>query len=146
MDALVEVVQRITAFLVDVVRRLWEYYLDLSLPEKLIVLTVIPAFLAVTLPVATYPIFDTYFEINNPLGVHLLGLILAMFLTPFLPRLVCLLVRESLCSLYLAASLYLHITRTITHAPYSLATGYYINCLVPVLFMVFALFSYLQER
>ena len=130
----------------DILGKLWEYFLDLNLFEKLIILTVIPAFLAVTLPVATYPIFETFFEINNPLGVHLLGLILAMFLTPFLPPLPGLLVRESLCALYLVASVYLHVTRTITHAPYTLASGYYINCLVPVLFMVFALLSFFQER
>lgn len=146
MDALVEIVQAVTAFLMGIIRRLWEYFLDLNLFEKLIVLTVIPAFLAVAFPVATYPIFDTYFEINNPLAVHLLGLMLAMFLTPFLPHVASLLVRETLCVLYFAASLYIHITGTLSHAPYTLAAGYFINCSVPILFSVFAILSFIQER
>jgi len=146
MDALVEIVQSITAFVMDIIGRLWNYFLDLNLFEKLIVLTILPAFLAVAFPVAKYPIFETYFEINNPLAVHLLGLMLAMFLTPFLPAVISLLVREILCVLYFSASLYIHLSGTLSHAPYSLAAGYYINCMVPVLFAVFALLSFFHER
>ena len=146
MDALVEIVQAITAFVMDIIGRLWNYFLNLNLFEKLIVMTVIPAFLSVAFPVATYPIFETFFEINNPLAVHLLGLMIAMFLTPFLPPVASLLVREVLCVLYFAASLYIHISGTLSHAPYSLAAGYYINCMVPVLFAVFAALSFFQER
>jgi len=138
-----DIVKRILRFFIRIFEIFAEWFLEINFFEKLIVITAVPSFFAIILPVARYYIFETWFMINNPLAVYLIGIVFVMGLTVFFPGTLSLIIREFLNGLYLANVILMQVSHNISKAPYELSTGYYVNLAVPVIFMILGLLSYL---
>ena len=129
----------------DLIRRIYLKFWDISFSEKVVFVNIIPAFFAIILPVARYYIFETYFYINNPLAVYLIGITLIMFVSIYFSGLIKLVVRLLLNSYYLFWVIYLPIVGDLTKAdPYEIHFGYYLNIAVPSIFIIFSSLSYLM--
>ncbi len=137
----------IGAWFAGLIRRLLDWFLGLAIFNKLIVINFSVAFLAIVMPVAKYYIFESWFVINNPVAVYLIGIVFVMIATIYLPNLYGYIIRMVLNFWYLAWILFLLASGGISHAPYELTTGFYFNIAAPVLFMVFSsLQFFLKER
>ncbi len=140
---LFELVRSILDLLYRIFNRIYNKYLDISVPEKIIFLNTIGAFFAVALPVAKYYIFGTFFFINNTLAVYMLGIMIVMIATLYITGLTRLLIRALLNAYYLFWIIYLPLAGELTKAdPYRLTPGYYVNIAVPAIYIVASLFSY----
>ncbi len=145
-DFLINLIKQLFGLLADIAGRLLDRFFEFSIFEKAIVLNSIPAFLAVVMPVAHYHIFDYWKEIYNPLSVHLIGIVLLMIVTIFMPVMFSLVLRLGVNILYITWTIYLHLSGEISHAPYQLMGWYYLNLVVPSLYIIFSFFSFRRER
>ncbi|HRZ25659.1 MAG TPA: hypothetical protein P5295_02535 [Spirochaetota bacterium] len=136
--------------LYDLMKRMAEWAVDRFLRqnifEKIVILLCIPGFIAVSVPVARYYIFESYFYINNPFAVYMIGVMIVMFAARYFTPLVCLTVREIVNMYYLAWLVYLHLSRELSRAPYELTSGYYLNIAVPAAFMAVSLLAFVFFR
>lgn len=129
----------------DLLQRVYEKFLSLSVAEKVIFLNAVPAFFAVILPVARYTIFETWFYINNPLAVYMIGIVIIMFISLYFEGRVKFIVRLLLNGYYLFWVVYLPLAGELTKAnPHEITAGYYINIAVPVLYLAASGFCYLS--
>ena len=143
LSLLIDLARSIAALVIGIIGSIYNKFLEISIPEKIIFLTTFPAFFAVVLPVAKYYIFGTFFFINNTLAVYMLGIILIMLITIYLSGITRLLIRLGLNLYYLFWIIYLPLAGELTKAdPYRLTAGYYINITVPAIYILAALFSY----
>ncbi len=150
IDVLMDLFEKLRGLLLDVLQAVgrlagtgYEKFLDLSISEKVVFLNAVGAFLAVVMPVARYYIFETYFYINNPLAVYMIGIVFVMWGTLFFEGLVKFLVRMSVNGYYLIWILYLPLAGDLTKAnPHSLSPGYYLNIAVPVVYMGASAYSF----
>ena len=128
---------------------IWDWLLSVPLSEKIIVFTFIPSFFAVAMPAARFPIFETSFEVTNPLAVYLIGIALLMLLTSFYRGRIALALRIGVNIAYLAAVIWIHASGTITMArPYSMTFFFYLNYAAPILFLtgtILSRFVYFRE-
>ncbi len=125
----------------------YEKFLDISMPEKIIFLNTLTAFFAVILPVAEYYIFETYFYINNPLSVYMIGIVMVMWISIFYEGLVRLLVRLLLNAYYLIWIIYIPLSGELTKAdPHRITYGYYINIIAPLIYIGASLYSFFINR
>jgi hypothetical protein len=125
----------------------YEKFLDISISEKVIFLNTVTAFFAVITPMAEYYIFESYFYINNPLAVYMIGIVIIMWVSIFYEGLVRLLVRTLLNAYYLVWVIYIPLAGELTKAdPYRLSYGYYINIAAPAVYILASLFSYFVYR
>lgn len=142
-----EIVRALAAILMELLDRGYRKFMEIGISEKLIVVTTIPAFLAVVLSVAQYYIFESYFYINNPLAVYMIGIVLVMLASVFFNGGVKCAVRVLVNGYYLGWIIYLPLAGELTKAnPYSLRVGYYMNIAVPILYIVASLYSYFFAR
>jgi hypothetical protein len=134
----------------ELIRRLAEAavgaFLDLNIFEKIIVLATVPALIGVAAPVGRYFIFESYFYINNPLAVYMIGIVILMFVLKYLPAAACMGARLFLNAYYLFWLVYLHVSGELSKAPYELTAGFYLSATMPVLFMTASLLSYILYR
>ena len=126
----------------------WEWFKALPLAEQLILINGIPAICAVLLPAAKFYIFESWFEINNPLAVWMIGIGFLMFGTIFLRERVWVMpVRVVVNLYYLGWAVYMAASGTISRADAFTVTGYYsFNYVAPVIYAVLAVFSFLTRR
>lgn len=143
IDLLINVVVNIFELLKRVVSWLFERFVEMNIFDKGIVLSTIPAFLAVVLPVARYYMFENYMYINNPMAVSMIGIVIIMFITFIFKGPITLLVRCSLNTVFFIFSLYVLIAHEISKAPYTVLPVYFLNLAVPVLFVIFSISSFL---
>ena len=146
MRSLVQIVIDAVSFTADkikfLVAALWEKFLEINIFEKGIVIATALSFAASAMPMAKYKIFDAYFTINNP-DVHYCIVITAvMLITVYFPGMMTTVARVLLNILYLADIIYLAASRSISKAPYAIAVGYYLNLVVPVVYIILAVGSY----
>mgnify|MGYP000903937375 FL=1 len=121
---------------------LYEKFQEITLPEKVIFLNIIGAFFAVVLPMAKFYIFESYSYTNNPLAVYLIGIAMIMFASVYFRGFYVLVIRVALNAYYLAWVIYLPMADKITKAdPHTLTVGYYLNIIVPVVYILAALVS-----
>ncbi len=140
---LVELMRIIINFIYDILSRLYEKFLDVSLPEKIVFLNIITAFLAVILPVARYYIFDTWFYINNSLAVYMLAIVIVMYVSLYFAGAIKLAARLAINGYYLFWVIYLPLAGELTKAdPYEISFGYYLNIAAPAVYIAASLFSY----
>ncbi len=125
---------------------LYGHFMDLPLFEKGILVSFIPAFFAVTLPIARHRLFDIYFYINNPLGVYMIAIVMIMGATHFFPGLPSFAGRVLVNIYYLFWVFYIHLGGGIAQTDYSLTAGYFVNIAVPLLFIALSVFSHLENR
>ena len=122
---------------------IYNKYLDLSMPDKIIFLNSFLAFFAIILPVARYYIFETYFYINNPLAVYMIGIVLIMFISLYYRGSIKLIIRLLINSYYLFWIVYIPLAGELTKAdPHEICIGYYINIAVSIIFIISSLLSY----
>jgi hypothetical protein len=125
---------------------MWYRFLRISIFEKIILINIIPAFMAIVLPVARFYIFESYFYINNPVAVYLAGIVVIMVSSFYYPGLVKLIVRLSINAYYLFWIIYFPLAGELTKAePYKICIGYYFNIAVPLIFIIASLFNYLFD-
>jgi len=147
MSTLKELIFDIGALFAKLAGRVFDWFLELSLMNKLVVVNISVCFFAIVLPMARYYIFDSWFIINNPAAVYLIGIIFVMMATIYLPNLYGLIIRIVLNLWYLLWILYIWASGSISHAPYEVSAGYYFNVAAPLFFMIpSALQYYLHER
>jgi hypothetical protein len=125
------------------INRIWEKFQKISLAEKIIYLNIIPAFFAIILPVAQFNIFGSYSNVNNPLGVHLIGIIVIMIASSYLNGLKRLLARTLINAYYLFWIIFIPLSSGLTKAqPHDICFGYYLNIAVPVIFIAASLLGF----
>ena len=146
VEFIIDLLKQIGSLIAGFAGWLWEKFTDISLFEKIIIITFIPAFFAVILPIAKFWIFGGFYYVNNPLAVYLIGIVAVMYITHLFPGTISFAVREGLNAYYLFWVIYLQATGEIVKTSYNITFGYYFNLLVPVLFMVFSALSWLEIR
>ena len=126
----------------------WEWFRALPFFEQLIIVNGLPAIAAVVLPAARFYIFESWFEINNPLSVWMIGIGFLMFGTIFLRERVWVMpVRIAANLYYLGWAIYMAASGTISKADSFTVTNFYsLNYVVPVIYSVLAVLSRLSRR
>jgi hypothetical protein len=127
----------------------WNWFLQLPLFEKLIIFNGIPAMLAALLPVAQFPIFDSYHIIHNPLAHLVILLGLYMFGSIFLRHNGWFVIgRFVFCTYYLIRVIYVSLAdNAITFSKeYTMSGSFVINYIVPVVYILFAFLSWKSEN
>ena len=150
MKALLNMIMDLFAWIFNYIKRicviLLEKFMEINMLEKGIVLVTILAFAAVVAPMARYIIFDSYFTINNPIAHYMIGIVIAMLVTVYFPGLITMIARVFLNLAYMIGVIYLQAAHEISKAPYELSAGYYLNIIVPLLYIGLSLASGLLSR
>jgi hypothetical protein len=125
-----------------------EWFKALPLAEELIIINGIPAICAVILPAARFYIFESWFEVNNPLAVWMIGIGFLMFGTIFFRERVWVLpARVGVNVYYLGWAIYMSASGSLSKADSFTVTGFYaFNYVVPVIYSALALMSFLTRR
>jgi len=144
IDLLIDILSQIGKFIMNLLSWIYENFMDLSFFEKMITISFVPAFFAVILSVAKFHLFNTYYYINNPLAVYMIGIVFVMIATHFFPGTVSLAIRIISNAYYLFWVIYIHIGKGIAQTDYSLSPGYFVNLGVPILLIALSVFSYLE--
>ncbi len=142
-----DIILEAVIFIADKIYRagyfIYDWFIFLVLFEKIIVINGFLAMFAVILPSAEFKIFDSVYQVNNPLSVYMIILAGAMFLSVFYRGLYGTIFRVVINLYYLFWIIYLPLFPGLTKAePYSLTFGYYLNVLVPLIYIVFSGLSY----
>lgn len=146
LNFLLDVLYWIRNLILGILGSAFNHFMSINHFEKAVFINVIPAFFAATLPIAQFYIFNTWYGINNPYTVYLIFIVFIMFVTHFFRGIYVFALRAGLNIYYLAWVIYLGAAGAISPAPYEIASGYYMNLLVPVLYAGFAAGSYLYEE
>ncbi|HON79360.1 MAG TPA: hypothetical protein PK544_12770 [Spirochaetota bacterium] len=138
-------------FLLDIalqlLSHLYNKFLEVRLPEKVVYINTFLAFLAVVLPVAKFYIFESWFYVNNPLAVYMIGIAMVMFGSLYVSGLYVFIARIVLNSYYLVWVIYIPLAEGLTRAnPHWIIFGYFLNIAVPVIYILAGLWSYFDER
>jgi hypothetical protein len=127
----------------------WEWFLSASVIEKLIILTGVPAIAAVILPAARFDIFESVYEVNNPLAPYMIFIGFIMFGTVFVSswRFTSL-IRIGVNLYFLGWALYCYIVPgQITKADaYTITPYYMLNFIVPIIYIVLSGISHFGRR
>ncbi|HOP65301.1 MAG TPA: hypothetical protein PK358_17680 [Spirochaetota bacterium] len=146
MDAIIDLFYSVVSFISGLVRGALDWFLGLELLNKVIVLNSITAFFAIILPVGKYYIFESWFVINNPLAVYLIAIAIIMFGTIFLSgRKWVFPLRAVINAWYLVALLYMWLTHSFSHAPYSISYGLVFNIAAPLVYGAASVMVYFSE-
>jgi hypothetical protein len=146
MNLIMDLLARLYNLMKDLAEWAVDRFMRLNFFEKINLLLFIPGFIAVSIPVARYYMFEMYFYINNPFAVYLIGIMIIMFAVRYFSPLVCLAAREFINLYYIGWLIYLHLSRELSKAPYELTWGYYLNLAVPVAFMLVSLLGFAVYR
>ncbi len=142
MQTVIDIFKSISDLLLRAGETVIDRFLELNLFEKINVINTLGAFFAIILPMAHYYIFKTWFMINNPLAVYMIGIVLVIFVTvPFHGRMK-MGVRVVLNLYYLFWVVYLHLSGNLSKAPYELKAGYSVNIAVPIIYAAASLLCY----
>ncbi len=144
MNALKELLYSLGSFCARMLKTAVEWFLELSLLNKIIVINIIPSFFAITLPIAKYYIFESWSGINNPIAVYLILIVAIMFGTIFFHGPMVLAGRIVSNLWYLIAVIVIYSTHSISHAPYEISIGFFFNLAAPVIYMAASAMVYLQ--
>lgn len=144
MEALKELLYKLGLFCAGILKAAVEWFLDLSLLNKIIVLNTFTSFLAITLPIAKYFIFESWSGINNPIAVYLILIVIIMFVTIFFHGTAVLAGRVIINLWYLVAVIVIYASHSISHAPYVLSMGFFFNLIAPVIYIVVSAMVFLE--
>ncbi len=144
MEALKELLYKIGSFCADLIKIAVDWFMDLSLLNKIIVLNTFTSFFAITMPIAKYYIFESWFGINNPVSVYLILIVIIMFITIFFHGPVVLAGRLIVNLWYLGSVIVISATHSISHAPYVLSMGFIFNLVAPVIYIVVSAMVFLE--
>ncbi len=142
MQTVIDILKSLFDLFLRIGETVIDRFLELNLFEKINVINTLGAFFAIILPMAHYYIFKTWFMINNPLAVYMIGIVMVIFVSiPFHGR-VKMGIRVVLSLYYLFWVIYLHLSGKLSHAPYELKAGYTINIAVPIIYAGASLLCY----
>lgn len=144
MEALKELLYSLGSFCARMIKTAIGWFMALSLLNKIIVINAFTSFLAITLPIAKYYIFETWFGINNPLAVYLILIVLIMFGTIFFHGPAVLAGRIIINLWYFISVIVIYATHSISHAPYVLSIGFFFNLIAPAIYIAAAVMVYLS--
>ena len=149
MDLILDILGYIVDLVKKILQWLADWFLELNIFDRILVSLTIPAFFAVILPVARYKIFELWTPINNPYAVEMIYIVCLIFVSFFIPSLYALILRVGANLFYLGWIIYAYASHTISHAPYEITGGFWINIVVPLTYCVVAGLSFLfygQDR
>lgn len=146
---LIQLVQFILQKAIAFAHIVWEWFISLPIIEKLMLAAGIPAICAVILPAAKFDIFDSVYEVNNPLSHYMAMIGIIMFVSIVVRNFrYMVLIRCGVNAYYLAWALYYYMGKgLITKADQYTITPYYLlNFIVPVIYIVLSLLSWQRDR
>lgn len=144
-DIVKEILLGIVELLLQLIEKCWYWMRSKNPGEQLILANFILAFIAIMAPAAKFFIFARYNTVNNPLGVYLILIVIFMFVTIYFHGKIKLISRIILNAYYWIWAIYLPVAGKLTLArPYDITFLYYLNWIVPLVFIGGALVSYLQ--
>lgn len=146
VDLIVDLFSWIFNFIKKICLAVFEKFMEINIFEKGIVILTMLAFVAVVAPMARYMIFDAYYTINNPIAHYMIGIVLVMLVTVYFPGMISMITRVIINVAYMTGVIYLGATHEISKAPYELSAGYYLNIMVPLLYIILALAVGLLSR
>ena len=144
MNTLKELLFTLGSYVAGMLRAVLEWFLALSLLNKVIVINTLVSFLAVTLPIAKFYIFESWTGINNPIGVYLIFIAIFMVASTFFHGMIVLAARVVLNLWYLIYLIIMYATHSISHAPYVMSTGFLFNIIAPIIYIGTAVLIYLS--
>jgi hypothetical protein len=144
MQTLIDLLYAIGSFIVDKIRFAIDWFMELNIFNKIIVLNTIISFFAITQPIAKYYIFETWFFINNPVAVYLIFITIFMLVTIFFHHQYIFAARVILNLWYLLYVLYMLIFNAISKAPYVLSRGLAFNLIAPIVYLAVSVLIYLS--
>jgi len=144
MNALKELLYSLGSFFARMVKIVIDWFLALSVLNKIIVINTITSFFAITLPIAKYYIFESWSGINNPIAVYLILIVFIMIGTTFLHGQLVLAARVILNLWYLISVIVIYATHSISHAPYVLSAGFFFNLIAPAIYIGVSALVYLE--
>lgn len=148
-EKLKELVLFLLELIISLMKKLYEKFDEVSVPEKAIFLNTALAFLAVVLPVASFriPAFGSDYYVNNPLAVYLIGITIFMFASLYFSWRYIPAARVLLNAYYLFWVIYIPLADGFTRAqPHSISFGFYLNIIVPVIYIVASGLHWMGER
>ena len=145
MDAIKELLYSIGSFCADLLRRVIDWFMELDLLNKILVINTVMAFFAIVFPIAKYYIYESWFVINNPLAVNMILIVAVMIGTMFVHGWWVMPVRVGLNLWYLVYLIYIWMAHSISHAPYVISYGILFNLIAPVVYSVIAVMIFLSE-
>jgi len=144
MEALKELLYSLGSFCARMIRTAIDWFMSLSPLNKIIVINTFTSFLAITLPIAKYYIFESWTGINNPIAVYLILIVAIMFGTIFYHGPLVLAARIISNLWYIIAVIVITATHSISHAPYVLSIGFFFNLIAPVIYIGAAVMVFLS--
>lgn len=132
--------------LLDLFYFLFDWFLELSLPEKIIFLNAITAFFAVVMPSAKYFIFDNWNTANNPLNVYLIGIAFYMFVTIFFKGYWVVISRVGLNLYFIAWLLYYQFVNPFVKCEHQIVMGYYLNYVATSIYVILSIISFFRSN
>jgi hypothetical protein len=144
MNALKEILYTLGTYAANILKTVLEWFLALSLLNKVIVVNTVISFLAVTLPIAKFFIFESWAGINNPIGVYLIFIVIFMIASTFFHGAAVLTVRLVLNVWYLVYLIIMYSSHSISHAPYVISFGFFFNIIAPLVYMAASVLVFLS--
>ncbi len=146
MEQIKELLYTIGELFTAMAKKVLSWFLGLEFLNQAILVNGITAFFAIILPIAEYYIFETWFEINNPQAVYLIGIVFIMIATMYIPYSAAFVIRLVSNLWYLLWILIVSATGSISQAPYEISTGYFFNIAAPVIYIILSVLYYLGKR
>lgn len=144
MNTLKELLYTLGSYVSGLLRTVLEWFLALSFLNKIIVANTLISFLAVTLPIAKFYIFESWTGINNPIGVYLIFIVIFMIATTFFHGVIVLALRIVLNLWYFIYLIIMYSTHSISHAPYVMSIGFFFNIIAPIVYIGASVLVYIS--
>ncbi len=146
METFKELLLNLGTSFMKLLRKVLEWFLELDLINKIIVVNGAVAFFAIVLPVGRYYIFESWFYLNNPIAVYLIGIVILMIGTIYIPAKAAFIIRLIVNLWFFLWLMYITFSHTISHAPYELSSGYYFSIAAPLIYIAASSVSYFLNR
>jgi len=144
MEALKELLYTFGSFCARMLKTAIDWFIELSLLNKIIVINTFTSFLAITLPIAKYYIFESWSYINNPIAVYLILIVIIMFATIFFHGPLVSGARVILNLWYIISVIVMLATHSFSQAPYVLSIGFFFNLIAPLIYIGATVMIYLE--
>ena len=139
LGLLKEILYTVGRFCASLIGRAFEWFMDQSFLDKLIIGNIGIAFLAVVLPLVKYWMWDSWIGVNNPIGVYLIFISGIMFITIIFRGRYVLALRILVNAWYLLAFIVKWWNHSFCAPEYVLTWGFIFNLLAPLIFIFLSL-------
>lgn len=146
MRIILDLLSKAWEIIKKIIIKIYEKFLEINIIEKLIVVCFIPAMVAVIAPVCSYEIFGGTKNINNPIAELMIGIIVLFVITFYHRKKILFYARTIANIYYFIKFLYIHNGPGIIKTQYELSYGFYINIIIPLIFILLSLLSFFFFR